>query len=762
MKQTFSKRGVLLLLSLCVSGFSVSAQKAVTLPVSEHQHSDNLPCGTPQMTAEQIRYTLDVVAKKMVTRNAGTTCVPLQAHIVRDNAGSGGLTYETLNKGLANLNYVYKPAGIEFYWSGVPDYANNSDYYDFNAQAPDSDTEAGIRALFTVASNAINIYYVDKIITSTGFEASGYAYYPGDAAIYNFILMDKDYQANEVNGTFAHELGHFFNLAHTFDGTSNGNMHANAENVPRSGVNANCSTKGDLICDTQADPNGALTGCVYTGGGSDKFGNPYTPPVDNIMSYYPNSCGVFYFTPNQYTRIGQALTTRQAFTTYTMTAPPMAVNNPSALTATQSALTVVLNWTDNASNEMGYLIERSTTSSSSGFESVTFGGTAADVTTFTDNNVVVNTTYYYRIKAANDGCNDYSNVIAITIVPTYCTSSYTNVCYTSGNQMSIQRFRLRTTGNVLLLENANSGCSSALSDYTNLSANVTAGASYNIEILSTVISSSCFNQKNAIWIDANNDKDFNDAGESLGIYTASSCVSSGTITIPVGTVNGARRLRIRGVGSSLTLTSADACTDFFFGETEDYTLNVTGGVLSAELLSFKAVANGQKSAQITWQTASEHDVDKFQLQVSKDGKNYQTITETASKGAGAKGADYVYDHTTPFNGVNYYRLVEKGLDGDTHILSHASVEFKDKSYFKIVPNPTNGDFTISFNADRSEAANVQVYDVLGRTVATPQYQSEIGENTVFIHLPDALANGIYFVRMNQNGSVKTATIKKQQ
>ena len=762
MKHSFFKSAAVLLLSFFFFTPYISAQKAGAMPVSGHRHADNLPCGTPQMTAEQIRYTLDVVAKKTIPRNAGTTCVPLQAHVVRTDAGTGGLTNEMLNKGLANLNYVYKPANIEFYWSGLPDYANNSDYYDFNAQAPDSDTEAGMRALFTVATNAINIYYVDKIITNSGFEASGYAYYPGDNPIYNFILMDKDYQANDVNGTFAHELGHFFNLAHTFEGTSDGNMTANAENVPRSGANSICTMKGDLLCDTQADPNGTLTGCVYTGGGTDRFGNAYTPPVDNIMSYYPNSCGVFYFTNNQYARIAQALVTRQAFTTYTMTAPPMAVTNPSGLTATQSALTAVLNWTDNASNEMGYLIERSTTSASSGFEAVTFGGTAADVTTFTDNNVTVNSTYYYRVKAANDGCNDYSNVISITIVPNYCTSSYNTNCYTSGNQMSIQRFRLRTTANALMLENANSGCTSALSDYTNLSANVVVGMSYNVEILSTVIGSGCFSQKNGVWIDANNDKDFNDAGESLGIYTASGCVSSGTITIPVGTVNGPRRLRIRGINAGETLTSADACTNFSYGETEDYTLNVSGGVLAAELLSFKAVANGQKSAQITWQTASEHDVDKFQLEVSKDGKAYQNIAEMTPKGLGTTGAAYVYEHTTPFSGINYYRLVEQERDGKTHILAHASVEFKDKSYFKISPNPTDGNFTIHFNADRSEATNVQVYDVVGRVVAAPQYQSTVGENVVNIQLPDALANGIYFVRMNQNGLVKTATIKKQQ
>jgi hypothetical protein len=234
--------------------FSATLLNAQTLKSAE------LPCGTPPMTQEQMRYTFEVIAKQVSLRSAAITYVPLQAHIVRDDAGMGGLDFETLNKGLANLNYVFKTANIEFYWSGVPDYANNSDYYDFNAQAPDGDTNAGVRALFTVANNAINIYYVDKIINSTGFEASGYTFGPVDNPIYNFILMDKDYQISAVNGTFVHELGHFFALAHTFQGTENGNMNPIAENVPRSGVNANCATTGDFICDTQADPRGILAG----------------------------------------------------------------------------------------------------------------------------------------------------------------------------------------------------------------------------------------------------------------------------------------------------------------------------------------------------------------------------------------------------------------------------------------------------------------------------------------------------------------------
>jgi hypothetical protein len=97
-------------LSCCIgllSVTSVSAQTPTVLPV--HQAlQPYLPkeCGVPPMTPDQIRYTLDVVARQIVPRNAGTTCIPIQAHIVRNDDGSGGISIADLTKGLANLNYL--------------------------------------------------------------------------------------------------------------------------------------------------------------------------------------------------------------------------------------------------------------------------------------------------------------------------------------------------------------------------------------------------------------------------------------------------------------------------------------------------------------------------------------------------------------------------------------------------------------------------------------------------------------------------------
>jgi predicted phage tail protein len=71
-----------------------------------------------------------------------------------------------------------------------------------------------------------------------------------------------------------------------------------------------------------------------------------------------------------------------------------------------------LNWTDNANNETGFRIERSTTAGS-GFTELT--NVEANVTTFTNTNLQAGTTYFYRVRAYNAAGNSaYSNEASAT------------------------------------------------------------------------------------------------------------------------------------------------------------------------------------------------------------------------------------------------------------------------------------------------------------------------------------------------------------
>lgn len=107
-----------------------------------------------------------------------------------------------------------------------------------------------------------------------------------------------------------HELGHFFNLSHTFYNSDDPDM---AERVVR---DARCKRQGDGFCDTPADfypsfyyqvmdeskkctfspynPNGY----VNLSTAFDWEGNLYNPSVRNYMSYFDNEC-LDEFTPEQ-------------------------------------------------------------------------------------------------------------------------------------------------------------------------------------------------------------------------------------------------------------------------------------------------------------------------------------------------------------------------------------------------------------------------------------------------------------------------------
>ncbi len=115
------------------------------------------------------------------------------------------------------------------------------------------------------------------------------------------------------------------------------------------------------------------------------------------------------------------------------TTPPIPIP-PSGLTATAtSSSTIDLGWRDNAINEIGQRIERSV-GSSNNYALLTNVG--ANITAFTDSQLVDGTKYYYRVKAFNTGgSSTYSNQL-FAITPLKSPTSLTATAVSS-SQISL-------------------------------------------------------------------------------------------------------------------------------------------------------------------------------------------------------------------------------------------------------------------------------------------------------------------------------------
>jgi len=113
----------------------------------------------------------------------------------------------------------------------------------------------------------------------------------------------------------------------------------------------------------------------------------------------------------------------------------------------------------------------------------------------------------------------------------------------------------------------NSSACSGHADYTAVSTDMTIGTGYDVTL---TISNPYLNDTGGLWIDWNQDADFEDAGEAVIISWTGSGPYSTTIIPPEYALTGETRMRVR-----LTYnTTPSPCGSTTYGEVEDYTINV--------------------------------------------------------------------------------------------------------------------------------------------------------------------------------------------
>ena len=175
---------------------------------------------------------------------------------------------------------------------------------------------------------------------------------------------------------------------------------------------------------------------------------------------------------------------------------------------------------------------------------------------------------------------------------------------------------------------------------------------------------------------------------------------------------------------------------------------ITALFLPAELTKFDAKLNTKNQVQTSWTTASEANVDHFEIQHSTNGLDFTTIGKVAAKGNSQTSNDYAFMHLRPSNGINYYRLKINDLDGKFDYSAVESVSVNGDNFeFTIYPNPlmANGELTIKTGFDAPYS--LAVSDASGRVV---MQRDNLTGTTV---LPTSFPAGIYMYRIDAGEKV---------
>lgn len=201
--------------------------------------------------------------------------VPMTMHIVRRTNGTGGISQVDLDQTLADANANWHATGIRFFQQGATRFINGDAFY------LDIDTQAEIDALkqTDVVSDTINVYFTQNLAeedgSDEGTEPDGLCGQSSftSSAVQGLVMSNGCTAQDDNTSAFSHEIGHYFDLYHTWTGLE----------CPDG---SNCATEGDLVCDTPADPglnSENVADCVYFGT-ETRCGDPFNPDPRNFMA----------------------------------------------------------------------------------------------------------------------------------------------------------------------------------------------------------------------------------------------------------------------------------------------------------------------------------------------------------------------------------------------------------------------------------------------------------------------------------------------
>ena len=171
------------------------------------------------------------------------------------------------------------------------------------------------------------------------------------------------------------------------------------------------------------------------------------------------------------------------------------------------------------------------------------------------------TQYEFQVRA---NCSGASSAYSSSAFVTTSAAPVVSYCASKGNSVADEWIQRVQVGSI----NNNSGANGGYGNFTNLSTTLTKGTAYTITI-TPAWSGRTYSEAYDVWVDYNQDGDFNDAGEQVYSRARSTSTStSGSFTIPSSAANGSTRMRV----TMKYNANATSCETFSYGEVEDYTV----------------------------------------------------------------------------------------------------------------------------------------------------------------------------------------------
>ena len=404
------KRALIPLL-LCIAALGCAAQ----VPSSW--------CLTPSGRSEWLIDFQKSASYDFPLRSGSSWNIPVQIFITLGPDGQKAVEIDNMLNAFCKLNTDFNHTGIQFYINRIT-YLDRPDYYDH------ADIGAAVSMINAFRQEGVvNVFFVN-----TAVEEGICGYNVVDQDRHSIGMTLSGSCTNSYNSNWAHEMGHYFSLPHTFNGWE-GVVHDYREPAPLFVNNvpveladgSNCQVAGDGFCDTPADYLNGRWFCAEDGESFpqiDPEGANFRSDGTMIMSYAQDGCSN-RFSDRQKSAMQNYLLSRRK--DHLENAQQFAAIRSRDIITTYPAMgqdlppsnRVPFEW-DRIDGALGYILEISMIPTFAVLEKREF--------VFTANHSVTglrkNRTYYWRVRAFNGRytCPVYSDVMSFQLSGTTTTT----------------------------------------------------------------------------------------------------------------------------------------------------------------------------------------------------------------------------------------------------------------------------------------------------------------------------------------------------
>jgi hypothetical protein len=173
-----------------------------------------------------------------------------------------------------------------------------------------------------------------------------------------------------------------------------------------------------------------------------------------------------------------------------------------------------------------------------------------------------------------------------------------------------------------------------------------------------------------------------------------------------------------------------------------WTLSTVATPLDIDMISYNVVPS-DKSVDVSWGIFNEANIIGYEIQKTENFDEVITF-ETVEVNNGL----YEISDEQPLNGISYYRVVAKMINGEEEYFDWKKAIFTNEgnNLFKAYPNPIGGGQTLYIESKESEVNFVQLNDLTGKIMYSTETASQ--GNILQITLPEDISQGCYILTVN--------------